>query len=120
MGHQVRVADRYVEVRFFGEIEPGTFAGVRLTEEEIAAIGRAGCVLFDFSDIDSFGFDAEQLGQAMKRLAAQGIRLAVLSTNPLFFGIGRQVALYSGLEGEAIAVFDQRAAALGWLLGIEE
>lgn len=120
MGNQVRIADRYVEVRFFGEIEPGTFAGARLTEEEIAAIRRAGCVLFDFSEIDSFGFDAERLGQAMQRLGAQGIRLAVHSSNPLFFGVGRQIALYSGLEGEAIAVFDKRVEALGWLLGAEE
>lgn len=95
-------------------------AGARLSTEEAAAVGRTGKVLFDFTNIESFAFDAEQLGRSMQRLASNGVRLAIYSSNPRFFGIGRQIALHSGLEGTAIAVFQQRPEAVGWLLGRRE
>lgn len=122
MAHVVRVADGFVEIVFSGQIEPDVMqkSGARLSPAEAAAVGRTGRVLFDFTDIDSFGFDAQQLGLSMQRLAANGVRLAVYSSNPRFFGVGRQIALYSGLEGSAIAVFDSRPEAVGWLLGRRE
>jgi hypothetical protein len=116
------LADSYVEVQFSGEVDPEAMRrmGGRLTKEEAAALRATGRVLFDFSEIESFGFDAAQLGESMKRLATAGVRLAVFSSNPRFFAIGRQIALYSGLEGEAIAVFGDRAEALSWLLDCKE
>jgi hypothetical protein len=122
LAHHVRVADSYVEVQFSGDIDPGTMRrmGARLAPEEADAVRSHGRILFDFSEINSFGFDAERLGQAMQRLAQAGGRLAVYSSNPRFFGIGRQIALYSGLEGDAIAVFRERPEALGWLLNHHE
>ncbi len=122
MSHVVRVAEGYVEVAFSGDIDPETMRrmGARLTPEEVAAVQRTARILFVFSDIDMFGFNSENLGLAMQRLAGNGIRLAIFSSNPRFFGIGRQIALHSGLEGSAIAVFSERAEALGWLLDLHE
>jgi anti-anti-sigma regulatory factor len=118
LASRVRVADDYVEVSFAGEIDAESLrrTGARLSDEQTAAVAKHGRVLFDFSEIESFGFAPQALGAAMQRLAGQGVRLAVYSSNPRFFGIGRQIALYSGVEGEAIAVFQDRAEALGWLL----
>ncbi|HMO52957.1 MAG TPA: hypothetical protein PJ994_00475 [Tepidiformaceae bacterium] len=110
MAHHVRVAEQYVEVQFSGEVDPELMRrmGARLTPEETAAVRSTARMLFDFSDIESFGFNTEQLGQSMQRLASLGVRLAVYSSNSRFFAIGRQIALYSGLEGDAIAVFNER------------
>lgn len=122
MAHVVRVAEGYIEVTFSGDLAPEAMRrmGARLTPEEAAAVQRTRKVLFDFSDIDSFGFDSQLLGSAMQRLAANGVRLAIFSSNPRFFGIGRQIALYSGLEGSAISVHTDRAEALAWLLDRRE
>lgn len=122
VAHVVRIAESYVEVVYSGEIDPGAMRrnGARLTPEEIAAVQRTGKVLFDFNDIETFGFDSQQLGMAMQRLASNGVKLAIYSSNTRFFAIGRQIALYSGLEGAAIAVFADRVEALGWLLDRHE
>ena len=107
----VTLHDHFLEVAFSGEVERAT-----LREEGAAHLRKTGRVLFDFSEITKANFDAMQLGDAMTRLAATGVRLAICSTNPVYFGFGRQISLYSGVEGEAIAVFKERQAAISWLI----
>lgn len=108
----VTLHDQFVEVVFSGEVERGR----RLTDEGIEHARRTQRILFDFSEITRAAFDPMQLGDGMTRLANQGVRLAICSTNPVYFGFGRQISLYSGVEGTAIAVFKHREDAVNWLL----
>ena len=108
----------YVAVIFAGDVTPEGVGG--LAEREpvaLAALRSHGRLLFDFSEVTHFGFDPLMLGEAMQRHAGQGLRLAICSTSPEYFGVGRQIAQYSGVEGNAINVFRDRAEAVAWLLG---
>src|SRR5215216_5913699 len=102
----------YVAVIFAGDIAPEGVSG--FVEREPAALNALrghGRLLFDFSAVTHFGFDPLTLGEAMQRQAGQGLRLAICSTNPEYFGVGRQIAQYSGVEGNAINVFRDQAEA---------
>lgn len=112
MPAEVILHDAFVEVVFSGEVARGQQMGA----ESLAHVGKTGLVLFDFSGITKADFDPMQLGEGMVRLAARGVRLAICSTNPAYFGFGRQISLYSGLEGQAIATFSDRNDAILWLL----
>jgi hypothetical protein len=118
VAQEIEVRDGYVAFLFSGVVDPKT-AGNSLTErpDVLSYLRRHPFVLFEFSRIEKFGFDAFPLSDAMKNLAAQGVRLAICSTNPEFFGIGRQIAQLSGVEGAHIAVFRAEAEAVGWLVG---
>ena len=117
MGQTVLIRNGYLLVRFFGDVDPESSRGaVQNAPGALEALAANPRALFDFSDVVSFNFDPLSLGEAMKRLAERGVRLAVCSSNPEFFGIGRQVAQYSGLEGDAISVFRTEPEAIGWLL----
>ena len=108
----------YVEIVFQGDIDPESLAGFgNENPRAIPAVMRHGRVLFDFSGVKRFGFDPLTLGDQMKRLSGEGLRLAICSNSPEFFGVGRQIAQFSGVEGEAIAVFHSRDEARAWLLG---
>lgn len=112
------VHQEYVAVIFAGEVTPESVA--RLAEREpaaLAALRSHGRLLFDFSAVTRFGFDPLSLGEAMQRQAGQGLRLAICSSNPEFFGVGRQIAQYSGVEGNAINVFRAEPEAVAWLTG---
>ena len=114
------VHKEHVAIIFAGEVTPESVAG--FAEQETAALAALrghGRLLFDFSGVTRFGFDPLLLGEEMQRLAGQGLRLAICSTNPEFFGVGRQIAQYSGVEGNAINVFREEAAAVAWLVGRE-
>lgn len=118
MAQQIEVRDGYVAFLFSGVVAPETAGDFLAARPDVLAYLRHHpFVLFDFCSIEKFGFDAYQLSEGMKTLAAQGVRLAVCSTNPEFFGIGRQVAQLSGVEGENIAVFRTEPEAVEWLVG---
>jgi hypothetical protein len=116
LAQEIEVRDGYVAFLFSGVVDPKT-AGSSLTErpEVLSYLRRHPCVLFEFSRIEKFGFDAYPLSDGMKTLAAQGVRLAISSTSAEFFGIGRQIAQLSGVEGANIAVFRTEADAVAWL-----
>lgn len=121
MGQTVLLRDGYVVVQFFENVDRESARGaLQNAPGATDAIAQSLRVLFDFSEVTSFKFDPLTLAEGMKRLAERGVKLAVCSSNPEFFGIGRQVAQYSGLEGEAISVFRTEPEALGWLLGKAE
>lgn len=112
------VFKEYVAVIFAGEVTPVGLSGFAEREPAaLAALRGHGRLLFDFSAVTHFGFDPLTLGEAMQRLAGQGLRLAICSTNPEYFGVGRQIAQYSGVEGNAINVFRDQAEAVAWLVG---
>ena len=108
VGQTVLIRDGYVCIE--GGAVPAATPGA------LAVIRENGRVLLDFSAVEKFSFDPLLLGDAMKRLAGRGLRIAVASSTPEFFGVGRQVAQYSGVEGEAIAIFKDHRAAEEWLL----
>lgn len=117
MGQTVLIRDGYVCIEFSGEVDRESVRGALASAEgSMDAIRTHGRVLMDFSGVTRFNFDPVLLGDAMKRLSGQGLRIAVSSTAPEFFGVGRQVAQYSGVEGEAIAVFKTQPEAESWLL----
>lgn len=117
VGQTVLIRDGYVCIEFFGEVDRETVRGsLASSEGSLAAIRSNGRVLMEFSAVTRFNFDPLLLGEAMNRLAGRGLRIALASSTPEFFGVGRQVAQYSGVEGEAIAVFKDQPAAEEWLL----
>lgn len=118
MGQTVTIRDDYLLVQFFGIVDPESARGaVENTPGAVESVTKSARVLFDFSEVTSFKFDPVLLGDAMRRLGERGVKLAVASSSPEFFGIGRQVAQLSGLEGEAIAVFRTQPEAASWLTG---
>ncbi len=117
VGQTVLIRDGYVCIECSGEVErEAVVAALAATPGALAVIRENGRVLLDFSAVEKFSFDPLLLGDAMKRLAGRGLRIAVASSTPEFFGVGRQVAQYSGVEGEAIAIFKDHRAAEEWLL----
>ena len=108
-------ADRAYESPYFA-LEFFDAVARHAASTRVAVIRENGRVLLDFSAVEKFSFDPLLLGDAMKRLAGRGLRIAVASSTPEFFGVGRQVAQYSGVEGEAIAIFKDHRAAEEWLL----
>lgn len=116
MGQTVLIRDGYVCIEYFGDVDPESVRGALASSDgSIDAIRQDGRVLMDFSRVAKFTFDPMLLGDAAKRLAEQGLRIALCSSTPEFFGVGRQIAQYSGLEGEAVAVFRDQATAEDWL-----
>lgn len=117
LGQEVLIRDGYVCIEFFGDVHRDSVRGTLASVDgALAAIQSHGRVLMDFSRVSRFSFDPMLLGDAMKRLAGVGIRIAVSSASPEFFGVGRQIAQYSGVEGDAIAVFKLQTDASDWLL----
>lgn len=117
MGQTVLIRDGYVCVECSGEVDRESARGaLTANPEALGAIRENGRLLLDFSAVEKFSFDPLLLGDAMKRLAGRGLRIAVASTTLEFFGVGRQVAQHSGVEGEAIAIFKDQRAAGEWLL----
>ena len=118
MAHVIELREGYVAFVFSGVVDQETAGNLAEGRPDmLPALRRHGRVLFDFSRIERFGFDAFGLGEGMRQLAALGVRLAVASENPEYFGIGRQIAQLSGVEGASIAVFRTEAEAVEWLLG---
>ncbi|MEX0783847.1 MAG: hypothetical protein WD557_14485 [Dehalococcoidia bacterium] len=118
MAQTILVREHFIDVTFSGRADRASVAG-GLSEEETATVMRLGRVLFDFTDVTEFEFDPARLGDVMRRLAEDGLRLAICSRAPAWFGVGRQIALWSDVEGEAIRVFRDRAEAEAWLVGPE-
>ncbi len=113
MAHDVIVLRTHVEVRFRGVVDRESVGGLSAAETE--SLRRTRRLLFDFCEVTEFRFDTMQLGDAMQRLASQGVRLAICSEGPAMFGVGRQIALASNLEGLAIQVCRSRDEAVTWL-----
>jgi len=86
-----------------------------LTAEMWADVWRLRRVLFDLTAVDGFELEPFTLGLNMRALAGQGLMLAIVAPRPVLFGVGRQIALYSGTEGTGIAVFLEEVEALRWL-----
>ena len=121
MAQQVELRDGYIAIVFSGTVDRETVRGALEGRDDVLrAIGRTRKVLFDFCGMTSFDFDPYQLGESMRRLAGNGIRLAICSSNPEYFGVARQIAQFSGVEGAAIAVFRAEGDAVGWLAGLGE
>ena len=117
MGQTVLIRDGYVCIEYSGDVDPESARGaLAATHRALDLIRENGRLLLDFSAVEKFSFDPLILGEAMKRLAGQGLRIAVASSAPEFFGVGRQVAQYSGVEGDAIAIFKAHQEAEEWLL----
>ncbi|MGE0601106.1 MAG: hypothetical protein AB7J35_15685 [Dehalococcoidia bacterium] len=118
----MRVQEGYVLVILAGEVRPGAFRGLSANSDELtAAVERFRRVLIDVSEVDDVLFDPVMLGEAAARNnATRGVRFAIAATTPAMFGLGRQVAQISGLEGEAVSVFHSREEAADWLLSLEE
>ncbi|MEO8540174.1 MAG: STAS/SEC14 domain-containing protein [bacterium] len=109
----------YVAISFSGDVDRESVRGLlAAVPDALATIQRTGRLLFEFSEMESFDFDPLSLGETMQQFASQGLRLAICSANPEFFGVGRQIAQFSGVEGAAIAVFKDQPAAIAWLLGL--
>lgn len=118
MAQEIELRDGYVAFLFSGIVDPETVRGsLDARPDALAHLRRHPCVLFDFSRIEKFGFDAFPLGEGMRRLAEMGVKLAVASENAEYFGIGRQVAQLSGVEGANISVFRTELEAVAWLVG---
>ena len=117
MAQRVEPRDGYLALLFSGVVDRESVQGA--LSENPAALQRLLAtqrVLFEFSDVTSFAFDPLALGSEMTRLAQQGLRLAISSSNPEFFGVGRQIAQFSGVEGVAINVFQAEEEAVAWLV----
>ena len=118
MAHDIELREGYVAFVFSGVVDQETAGDLLAGRPDVLpAVRRHGRALFDFSRIERFGFDAFGLGEGMRQLAAMGLRLAVASESAEYFGIGRQIAQLSGVEGANIAVFRTEAEAVEWLLG---
>jgi len=116
VGHAAYIRDGYLEVVFTGILSRETVAAAGgLSDSQTEAARKFQRILFNFDDVTEFSYDPFALGVAMARMAGE-MRLAICSINPALFGVGRQIAQYSGVEGEAMAVFSERIEALGWLL----
>ncbi|MGE3074716.1 MAG: hypothetical protein AB7N24_01190 [Dehalococcoidia bacterium] len=122
MASEVRVEDGYVLVNLAGEVRPGVFRGLFAGSDELAlAVNEFRRVLIDVSEVDDVLFDPVMLGEAAARNnATRGVRFAIAATTPAMFGLGRQVAQISGLEGVAVSVFHSREEAAAWLLALEK
>ena len=101
----------YIEVQFFGRLagdEP-------LTRAERAAIDDLKAVLFDFAEVERMDFDPFILSSPLQQLVSRGARLAIAAENPVWFGMGRQMAGWASLDREVMQVFQDRSSALEWL-----
>ena len=115
---RAEVRTGYVAVLFSGVVTQDSIDAFNEAHPDaMADMLRQGRVLLEFSAVESFGLDPRMLGDSMRRLAPQGLRLAISSAKPEFFGVGRQIAQFSGVEGDSIAVFHTEAEAVQWLLG---
>ena len=118
MAQRVVPRETHLAIYFSGVVDSESVQGTLTQNPEALATARTTLrVYFDFSEVTSFAFDPLSLGEAMKTLAANGVRLAIASTNPEYFGVGRQIAQYSGVEGMAINVFTTEEEAVAWLAG---
>lgn len=118
MAHDIELREGYIAFVFSGVVNQETAGDLLAGRMDVLpALRRHGRVLFDFSRIEHFGFDAFGLGDGMRQLAELGLRLAVASESPEYFGIGRQIAQLSGVEGANISVFRTEKEAVEWLLG---
>lgn len=121
MAQEFEVRDGYVAITFSGAVDRETVRGALEGREDVLrSLARDRKVLFDFSGVSSFTFDPYQLGEAMRRVAGDGLRLAIVSSNPEYFGVARQIAQFSGVEGAAIAVFRGQLEARDWLNALGE
>jgi len=121
VAQEIQVHEGYVAVVFSGTVDRDSVRGaLEARPDARQAIATLRKVLFDFSAVKAFEFDPFQLGEAMRRVAGQGLRLAIASEQPEFFGVGRQIAQSSGMEGVAIAVFHTRLEAVAWLQRVGE
>ncbi|MGH2611279.1 MAG: hypothetical protein ACRDHF_19530 [Tepidiformaceae bacterium] len=117
MAHTARIRPHFIDISFSGTVDRHAIeAAGGLSEGELTAILRLGRVLLDFTDITDFRFDTFTLGDSMRQLSRQGLRLAICSSTPAMFGVGRQIAQWSDVEGSAIRVFRDRDQAEAWLV----
>lgn len=117
MAHVVRIRQHFVDVTFMGMVDRAAIEEAGgLSPDGLAALLRLGRLLFDFTDVADFRFDPFTLGEAMRRLSERGLRLAICSSTPAMFGVGRQIAQWSDREGTAIKVFRDREQAEAWLV----
>ena len=121
MAQRIEPRDGYLAVLFSGAVDRASVQGaLEGTPGAVETIRLTRRVYFDFSGVTSFAFDPLTLGEGMTRMAQAGLRLAIASSSPEFFGVGRQIALFSGVEGVAINVFRSEADAVAWLLRVCE
>lgn len=118
MPSEVILEDGYAVLVLSGEVKPGELSTApRAVREEFA---RSRRVLLDVSEMDAVHLDPMTVAEVARQNAGGGVRYAIAASTPAMFGLGRQVALLSGLEGEAISVFHSRAEAAEWLLSLSD
>ncbi len=119
MAPEARLENGYVLLSLSGDVKPGAFRDLVAGSQEITdAINTFQRVLIDVSEVDAVLFDPVMLAEAATQSAARGVRFAIAANTPAMFGLGRQIAQISGLEGEAISIFHSREAAAEWLLSL--
>ncbi|MGE3076445.1 MAG: hypothetical protein AB7N24_11235 [Dehalococcoidia bacterium] len=79
-------------------------------------LNAAKALLYNFEGVEAVGVDPFIVASRVEGFVASGIRVAILASEPAWFGIGRQVVLIARAEPEQAAVFTDRTLAVMWLL----
>jgi hypothetical protein len=118
---RIEPREGYLAIVFYGAVERGDLQAALTAEPALLnAIRTSRRLLFELSDVTSFAFDPESVGISFGMLARQGLKIAISSSNPEYFGVGRQIAQLSGVEGSSINVFRGEPEAIGWLMDLVE
>jgi len=104
--------ERFAEAHLTGVLE----APERLLPEELAEVIRLGAILYDYTDVERLAFDAWAVGDAARRLAERGVRIAACAPRAEWYGVGRQAAQMGNLEGPNFRLFRTRGEAVAWLI----
>ena len=82
-----------------------------------AHLNATRALLYNFELVQAVGVDPFIVAQRVEGFVRAGIRVAILASEPAWFGVGRQVVIIARAEPEQAAVFTDRALAIMWLLG---
>ncbi len=112
MAVELTQRDGYLEVKGSGDLTVEEW----IPAEEIP-FPPGTRVFIDYSDVRTIAVPLEVFVHAARVMAEKRLKVAVLATLDVIFGVSRQTILTAGLpEGEQFAVFRTREEAVAWLL----
>ncbi|MGE0600771.1 MAG: hypothetical protein AB7J35_04585 [Dehalococcoidia bacterium] len=75
-----------------------------------------GALLYNFEAVEAVRVDPFIVASRVEAFIKSGIRVAMLASEPAWFGVGRQIVLLARAEPEQAAAFTERDLAVMWLL----
>jgi hypothetical protein len=102
----------FLEFQVTGVLQRGDPLG----PDVVAALRKTTKVLFDFEEVEDVKFDPTMARGPIERAVLLGYQIAIVAANPAWFGVGRQIASFSGVGDEKLRVFKDRPTAVAWLL----